>query len=474
MKNNRRLAFSLRAAVLVAAGLGSMAMLAGCAHQSPVAKSSSGWVKDQVADAYVFGYPLVASDISREKATGGDGARPGQSPVNTLRHGTALPPVGVAGRPSLDTVDSAAWIDVASGPVVVSLPNAMRGRYYDVRAFDMWTNVLYSSADTTPYPKATGLAFVPAGFTGAVPDGTTRVETPTRYVWLSIRVRVFGPRDLREARKLQTAMTVEAPAGARTDSSTAGSAWPNATATNPAPVSADDQPDTMDPSAYFNRLATALTDNPPAPNDPHAIEQLGELGVKAGEPVQFQTADAKLLADGVADGRARIDTLPSNATSRNGWVWFTDGVGAYDSDYTLRAFIASHRPASGTKSGEIQPVARADSDGHPLNGANVYVLHFRRDQLPPVRGFWSLTAYTKDGALLDAKVPRLTLNDRDRLRKNRDGSVDILLEARSPGKARVANWLPVPEGDFQLMLRLYAPKPQANDGTWSPPAIERQ
>ncbi len=109
--------------------------------------------------------------------------------------------------------------------------------------------------------------------------------------------------------------------------------------------------------------------------------------------------------------------LPSNATSRNGWVWFTDGVGAYDSDYTLRAFIASHRPASGTKNGELQPVARADSDGHPLNGANVYVLHFRRDQLPPVRGFWSLTAYTKDGALLDAKVPRLTLTDRDRLRK---------------------------------------------------------
>jgi hypothetical protein len=449
-------------------------MLAGCAHQAPAEKSSSGWVKDQVADAYVFGYPLVASDISREKATGGDGARPGQAPVNTLRHGTALPPVGVSGRPSLDTVDSAAWIDVSGGPVVVSLPNAMRGRYYDARAFDMWTNVLYSSAETTPYPKATSLAFVPAGYTGTMPEGATRVETPTRYVWLSVRVRVFNPRDLREARKLQSAMSIDAPAGDKTYSSTVGSAWPNATATNPAPVSADEQADTLAPSEFFNRLSTALADNPPSPDDPHAIEQLGELGVKPGDAVHFQAPDAQLLADGVAGARVRIAALPSNATSRNGWVWFSDGVGNYGQDYTLRAFIASHRPASGTKGSELQPVTKTDSDGHPLNGANIYLLHFRRDQLPPVRGFWSLTAYTKDGALLDAKVPRLTLTDRDRLRKNRDGSVDVYVEAQNPGRAHAANWLPVPDGEFQLMLRLYAPKPEASDGSWSPPAVERQ
>jgi hypothetical protein len=506
MKNNRRWAVPLYAALWMAAGLSSLAILGGCATQAPVATSGDGWRKDQVADAYVFGYPLVVSDIAREKATGGDGSRPGQAPVNTLRHTTALPPVGAAGRPSVDTLESTAWLDVSSGPVLVSLPGlssvqstpsgALRGRYYDARAFDAWTNVIFSSIGQAPdHPapvpgkkqnakaaraaraaaeQANVLAFVPAGYTGSLPDGVTRVETPTRYVWLSIRVRVNGQRDVREARKLQTAMRIEAPSADKTSAATAGSAWPNVTANTPTVVSGGDQADSLDATAFFTRLAKALQDNPPAPADPHAVSLLADLGVKAGEPVQFRPTDAALLASGLSDGRVRVDTVPSNALSRNGWVWFGDGVGNYDTDYTLRAFLARRQPGTGTKEGEVKPVAFSDSDGHALNGANEYVLHFAPNQLPPVRGFWTLTAYTKDGALIDDKAPRLSLSDRDRLKKNRDGSIDVSVSAASPAKARASNWLPAPDGDFQLMLRLYAPKPEAATGAWAPPAIERQ
>ncbi len=506
MKNNRRWAVPLHVALWMAAGLSSLAILGGCASQAPVAKSGDGWRKDQVADAYVFGYPLVVSDIAREKATGGDGTLPGQAPVNTLRHTTALPPVGATGRPSVDTLESIAWLDVSRGPVLVSLPGlstmqplqsaasgTLRGRYFDARAFDAWTNVIFSSIGpapdhSVPMKKQAGkvaraariaaeqadvLAFVPKGYTGSLPDGVTRVETPTRYVWLSVRVRVFGQRDVREARKLQTAMRIEAPSADKTSAATAGSAWPNVTANTPTVVSGGDQPDTLDATAFFTRLAKALEDNPPAPADPHAVSLLADLGVRAGEPVQFRPTDAALLATGLSDGRARVDTVPSNALSRNGWVWFGDGVGNYDTDYTLRAFLARRQPGTGTKEDEVKPVAFSDSDGHALNGANAYVLHFAANQLPPVRGFWTLTAYTKDGALIDDKVPRLSLSDRDRLKKNRDGSIDVSVSAASPGKVRAANWLPAPEGDFQLMMRLYAPKPEATTG-WAPPAIERQ
>jgi len=37
-----------------------------------------------------------------------------------------------------------------------------------------------------------------------------------------------------------------------------------------------------------------------------------------------------------------------------------------------------------------------------------------------------------------------------------------------------ANWVPAPHGDFRLVMRLYAAKPQATDGSWQPPAVERQ
>ncbi|WP_175940860.1 DUF1214 domain-containing protein [Caballeronia sp. BCC1704] len=484
----RRWTFPLNAAFCLSASIAGVSLLSGCAaNKPPEAKASTGWVKDQVADAYTFGFPLVASDIARERASG-NAAQSGRAPLNTFRHASALPPVGAAGWPSVDTLDSTAWLDVSADPVIVSLPAAPRGRYLDARAFDAWTNALYSSADTTPYPKMQSIAFVPAGFSGTLPADATRVECRTRYVWLSVRVRVNGPRDVREARKLQTGMRIEplTPAkGSVADATPAVTgAWPGGSsgqqpAVPPLPAapptaSPGAQAESLDARAFFARLARSLDDNPPATADTPAMSRLAAIGVKPGEPVQFKTTDAPVLDAGIAEARERLSTVPPNAITKNGWTWFGDGVGNYGTDYTLRAYLARRQTATSTKDGETKPVASVDSDGHALNGANDYVLHFEPNQLPPVRGFWTLTAYTKDGALADAKVPRLSLSDRDRLKKNRDGSIDVIVSSESPGKARASNWLPAPAGEFQLAMRLYAPKPQASDGTWAPPPVQRQ
>ncbi|GJH14400.1 DUF1254 domain-containing protein [Caballeronia novacaledonica] len=490
MKNNRRWTFPLNPAIWMSVSLAGMAVLAGCATRQPEVKpTTTGWVKNQVADSYTFGFPLVASDIARERASGraGQPGQPGQTPLNTFRHASALPPAGAAGWPSVDTLESTAWLDVSADPVIVSLPAAPRGRYLDARAFDAWTNALYSSADTTPYPKMQLIAFVPAGWTGTLPANATRVETRTRYVWLSVRVRVNGPRDVPEARKLQTAMHIDTqtPAkGSAADPTPAvAGAWPANGARQPAvpplpsalaTVAPGAQAEALDANAFFARLARSLDDNPAATDDAHAMSQLADLGVKPGEPVQFKKTDAPLLDSGLADARERLATVPPNAITKNGWTWFGDGVGIYGTDYTLRAYLARRQTATSTKEGEVKPVTRVDSEGHALNGANAYTLHFTPDQLPPVRGFWTITAYTKDGALSDEKLPRLSLSDRDRLKKNRDGSIDVIVSAKSPGRARDANWLPAPDGEFQLAMRLYAPRPQASDGSWAPPRVERR
>jgi hypothetical protein len=477
MTKNRQESYSLNSPFYsryVCVSLAAISLLAGCSSSPISTPKSTGWIQDEVADSYVFAYPLVLMSVARDAAVG---TALGQAPLNTLRHAQALPPVGAANRltPSVDTIDSTAWLDVSGQPVIVSLPDS-HNRYVDARALDMWTNVLWSTTGAQTGPRVTGIkaqtiAFVPAGWSGDLPKDAKRVDVPTRFVWLDIRVQSNGGRDLAAIRKLQRAMRV-APLDVYT-----GAAQPS-DARRGYPVSdtcvtgtPDSQVAALDAKGFFDRVAQLLPDNPPSPPDPHALSILADLGVKPDQPVQFPSGATSALAAGLADGRTRVQAAPSNVLNANGWSWFGDGVGSYGPDYGLRAYSAYTQPGIGTKDDEVRATATLDSDGHLLNGANRYVVHFAPGQLPPVRGFWSITAYTKEGTLDDSETAHVAVGDRTGLRRNRDGSVDVTV---SSIRRKAANWLPTPHGGFELVMRLYAPKPQASDGTWQPPPIERQ
>jgi len=55
-----------------------------------------------------------------------------------------------------------------------------------------------------------------------------------------------------------------------------------------------------------------------------------------------------------------------------------------------------------------------------------------------------------------------------------DGSLDIYIQASSPGKDKEANWLPAPaSGEFNVVIRNYWPKQEALDGTYKNPPIKK-
>jgi len=104
----------------------------------------------------------------------------------------------------------------------------------------------------------------------------------------------------------------------------------------------------------------------------------------------------------------------------------------------------------------------------------VYVVRFEKGQLPPAEAFWSLTMYDTDFFFVPNPINRYDLAPRDRLITDPDGSVNLYLQAESPGKAKEANWLPAPRGKFALVTRIYSPTttpPSILDGTWTPPAV---
>jgi hypothetical protein len=92
--------------------------------------------------------------------------------------------------------------------------------------------------------------------------------------------------------------------------------------------------------------------------------------------------------------------------------------------------------------------------------------------LPQVLAFWSITGYDKDGYFIANPMDRYAIGDRDKLKFNPDGSLDLYIQAQNPGSDYESNWLPSGEGPFNLTFRLYWPKPAILNGSWQPPAVE--
>ena len=118
----------------------------------------------------------------------------------------------------------------------------------------------------------------------------------------------------------------------------------------------------------------------------------------------------------------------------------------------------------------IYPMCIGDADRKPLEGSEKYVVHFAKHEIPPADAFWSITMYDEEGFQVANPLNRFAIGDRDDLKYNADGSLDIYIQHDSPGKDKESNWLPAPAtGKMGVTMRLYAPRPQALDGRWAPP-----
>lgn len=84
-----------------------------------------------------------------------------------------------------------------------------------------------------------------------------------------------------------------------------------------------------------------------------------------------------------------------------------------------------------------------------------------------------MTLYGADHFLAANPLGRYALGDRDPMRADPDGTLEMYIQRDDPGPERRANWLPAPAGAFNLIMRLYYPKPAVLDGLWKPPPVVR-
>jgi hypothetical protein len=218
-----------------------------------------------------------------------------------------------------------------------------------------------------------------------------------------------------------------------------------------------------------------MVSNPPSTEDAPLLTRLAQLEIKPGQAVHLSWANALSFSLGrwIADQRV----LKALNTKAQDGSWSTPplNLGRYGTDYNTRAAVAMVGLGANLPEDALYPNTALDHQGQALNGQHRYRLHFAANALPPVKAFWSITAYGADEFLIDNPLQRFALGDRDPLVFNADGSLDLWVQATPPDqKEKQANWLPVQMGAaFLLNARLYWPEAKALNGQWKMPVVER-
>jgi hypothetical protein len=82
--------------------------------------------------------------------------------------------------------------------------------------------------------------------------------------------------------------------------------------------------------------------------------------------------------------------------------------------------------------------------------------------------------YDPDGFYVPNAINRYNIAAWMPTMRSADGSLDLYIQATSPGADKEANWLPAPaSGPFNLTVRDYWPKETMIDGTYRLPPVKK-
>jgi hypothetical protein len=448
-------------------------------------RGGTAWGGDMISEqdahaigvsAYLYFYPLVTMDVTRKQLT--NVAKPAglATPMNTFVSLPEFPTADmrVVVRPNFDTLYSSAWLDLTKEPMVVSVPDT-HGRYYLLPMLDMWTDVFASPGWRTTGTLAGEYAVVPPGWSGALPAGVVRIDAPTPYVWIIGRTKTDGPSDYDAVHKIQAGFKITPMSRwGQPAEPVVGAVDPGIDMKTPPKVTVD----TMPAGKFFAYAAEILKLQPPHITDQPIMAQLRRIGIERGRSFDLDQADPAIktgLESAPQDAlKLMAWKVASLARVVNGWSMNTDTMGVYGNYYLKRALISQFGLGANLPEDAIYPLNLADQTGKPLDGSNVYSLHFEKGATPPVDAFWSVTLYDNDGFPVANGSNRFAVSSWMPFKYAPDGSLDLYFQTASPGADKEANWLPAPNGPFNLTMRVYAPKSSALTGKWSPPPVMKE
>lgn len=400
-------------------------------------------------DAYLYGYSIdEAYKFFYETAVKTD------TPLNRFQNIRHLADDTYTAHPTInnDTLHLMGWLDVAAEPVIVSVPDMDKGRYWILHTMDMGHYTTSMIGARTHGTKGGRFMFAAQDWKGEVPGSVTEViRVDSNLVKLMGRIMATSTNDEKTALGYMDQWNV------RTLSAYLGLPGPAAKQrTYPDPATTN----------WLQRVNFVLCDGDMGKADKKWLEQYKAIGL---EPCKESFTQEQLAAAKTGEelGMKHIKELAPKMNDAGKLLGTREQLGDGPRDLF----------AEGTYMGQwglppdetIYLKSQVGSDGKPVNGANGkhYRMHFKA---PDVSQFWSYTVYASDNRLMAHNaINRHSRGDRT-LKPDADGMYTIELAAK--GDASNANYLPIPEKDAYVILRLYGPSKAVQEGSYKFPVIE--
>lgn len=422
----------------------------------PVVNPYDNYVYSQAVTAYTYAYPLLVLERTRQLISYSEGDK------KTIQMNRFVPQERLLTAkdrnvvaPNQDTLYSSTYLDLSKGPLVFNTPDT-KGRYYSASFVDMWDNIFRTVGKRTTGTKANKFVVVGPNWKEKTPKGVKVIKAPTSTVWLLIRTLVYPGENQNTVYELNKKFTVKTLIGK------------NPVVSEPRDMFLTMNPvEKLTPTQFINEY-NKLIKKYPAPKDENVLQdQFTMLGLNNPNGINKQYEEQ--INRGFDDALAAI----TNKFRPKSWTYSPANQGKYGHDYFTRAVITNAGLPGLPKEEARYTVTYGDDIQTQLNGQNKYVLLFEKDELPDVKAFFSITLYKMDYFFADNPINRYSIGDQtNAIKYNHDGSLDIYIQYDAP-VGNESNWLPAPEDDFYLMMRLYNGGKSVLDGTYKIPAVKK-
>jgi len=426
-------------------------------------------------EAYIYGYPLVDNyRVSYAYYVDKDD-KSFKAPWNEIKNipNVYTPADTAVQTPNSDTPYSWVGFDLRAEPMVISVPEIEKTRFYSIQFTDAYTfNYDYAGSRTTGNEAGNFLVVGP-GWEGETPAGIKKVmRCETDFSLAVFRTQLFNPADIDNVIKIQDQYKVQPLSkflGTPAPAAAPAVDWIK-------PLTKAEQKTSLE---FFNIVNFVLGYCPVDPTEVELRKRFAKIGIEGGKTFDPSKLSPEIKT-AIEEGRAEAWEAFAGAEKEMGEGKLTSGelfgTREFMKNNYLNRWMGTIGIYGNSKQAAMYPIYQVDSDGDKLSGANNYTLHFTAGEYPPVNAFWSLTMYGLPESLLVANpINRYLINSPmlPDMKKDADGGLTLYIQNESPGEELEANWLPAPKGPFAMYMRLYWPKEVALDGTWKSPKLEK-